>query len=254
MSKISTDFVRSDLEKHGWKLLSEEYKKLDAEIYAECPEGHKIISSYKALRHKFICPVCQSNEYKNQEFSCEHKNKDDIRCLSLDQSTKISGWSIYTNQKLSAHGTYVTSKSTESERINDVKSWLISMCSIWKPDYVSLEDIQLEVNRNKNTDYNLSNADSEQNVITFKVLAHLQGVLMDSLFENKIQFELLPVSIWRKEIGIRGRTKADKKKSAQLIVKELFDISVGEDEAEAICMGKVISARKNKANTLIKWG
>ena len=47
---------------------------------------------------------------------------------------------------------------------------------MWKPDLVIFEDIQLQV------------FDGGEQVITFKKLAHLQGVLKNYCYENEITF------------------------------------------------------------------
>lgn len=43
---------------------------------------------------------------------------------------------------------------------------------------------------------------------------------------------------WRNYNGVKGKTRSDRKKSAQLIVKNLYDIQVSEDVADAILIGR----------------
>ena len=45
---------------------------------------------------------------------------------------------------------------------------------------------------------------------------------------------MVKASEWRKRVGIKGRKRADVKKEAIEMVKELYGLDVSEDEAEAI--------------------
>ena len=44
--------------------------------------------------------------------------------------------------------------------------------------------------------------------------------------------------MWRKHSAIKGRKRAEIKESAIVKVKELYDLDVSEDEAEAILIGE----------------
>ena len=54
-------------------------------------------------------------------------------------------------------------------------------------------------------------------------------------------FLLCPTPTWRAHCQVKGKTRADKKRSLQLLVKDWFDVSVTEDEADAIGIGKYAS-------------
>ena len=49
MSKIKVEDIQNELEKYGWKLISQEYKNLDSELIFECEEGHKVYSTFILL-------------------------------------------------------------------------------------------------------------------------------------------------------------------------------------------------------------
>jgi hypothetical protein len=104
------------------------------------------------------------------------------------------------------------------------------MISSWRADRVVIEDIQLQNFEEENL--------NTIGVTTFKALAHLQGVLIDLFYENKISYKIAHTGTWRKHIGVKGKSRTDKKKSAQLIVKELYQRDVSQDEADAICIGR----------------
>lgn len=50
-------------------------------------------------------------------------------------------------------------------------------------------------------------------VTTFQTLARLQGILMDTCFELKINYKICPTNTWRAHHEVKGRSRADKKKS-----------------------------------------
>lgn len=231
--KILLEDIRAEVEREGWKLLSDEYKNLDTELIFECSEGHKIYSSWKKIRQKIECPICKDNYNKINCSKVISKEKDSKRILSIDQATKITGWSIFDNVKLIKYGLYETSFEEEAHRISEVKNWLINMINNWKPDLIQLEDIHYQRRFS-----DLKEPDDIVGVTTFKALAHLQGVLINTAYEKGIDYKIVSPSTWRAHCGIKGKSKADKKKNAQLKVKDLYDVTVSNDEADAICIGK----------------
>ena len=100
------------------------------------------------------------------------------------------------------------------------------MVSKWKPDLLVFEDIQLQ-----------KFGDGNEAVLTYKKLAHLQGVLKNFAFENGIPYKIVPPSTWRAHSEIKGKTRTDKKKNAQIKIKKMYDVSVTQDEADAILIG-----------------
>jgi Holliday junction resolvasome RuvABC endonuclease subunit len=148
--------------------------------------------------------------------------------------------------KLIKYGSFTVKSASQDERRTEIKQWLASMINNWKPDLVALEDIQLQ-------QFGAKDGDNIEGVTTFKTLAHLQGVLMNYLFENKIPYEIIHVSVWRKHCDIKGKSRSDKKKSAQLKVKEWYDVSVTTDEADAICIGKYAAETTIQKITMLSW-
>jgi Holliday junction resolvasome RuvABC endonuclease subunit len=73
------------------------------------------------------------------------KKIDTERVLALDAATGTTGYSIYDNRELVSYGTYtVDSTLSAEERINKVKQWLAAALKEWEPDFVGLENIQLQ--------------------------------------------------------------------------------------------------------------
>ena len=106
--------------------------------------------------------------------------------------------------------------------------WLVNMINNWKPDLIALEGIQLQENKE----------DSRMGVTTFQQLAWLQGILMECAYELDINYKVCHTGLWREHCGVKGRSRPDKKRSMQLLAKKWYDISVTEDAADAIGIGK----------------
>lgn len=251
MAKINIEDIRKEIEPDGWKLISDTYKNLDEVLVFECSEGHKVYAPWKKIRTKRECPKCKENKYANQDSKILPKKKGVIRILALDQATYDSGWSIYDDGKLVKYGVFSTTSETEVERANDIKVWLINMINNWHPDFIGIEGIQFQetsTSRSGDTSHK-----SRMGVTVFQALARLQGVLLDTCFEAKIPTEVCPTNTWRSHCKVKGRTRTDKKRSMQLIAKEWFDVSVTEDEADSIGIGKYMSDIKSSQNQIVEW-
>lgn len=61
---------------------------------------------------------------------------------------------------------------------------------------------------------------------------------MECCYEQKIQFMICPTNTWRNRVGVKGRARADRKRSAQLIIKEKYGVQVTDDEADAVLIGQ----------------
>lgn len=222
MAKINLEDIKRELIPEGWQVISEEYKNLDTEMIFQCPEGHRVYNSWKKIRSHKDCPVCKQNKFKEQETTVITKKKSEKRVLAIDQATRVSGWSIFSDGQLLRYGTFETQLEDEIERDNTVKNWMLSMINNWNPDFVALEGIQYE---------------ERFGISTFATLARLQGILMSCLAELKIPYEICHTQVWRSYCGVKGKSRSDKKRSMQLITKQWFDITVSNDCADAIGIG-----------------
>lgn len=238
MSKIKIEDIKEELSKDNWELISEEYQNLDSELVFKCSEGHTVFAPWKKLRTKRECPICKHNTLKEQDLKIIPKKKGTKRIMALDQSTRITGWSIYDSGELIKYGTFITDYDDEIQRDHTIKMWLINMINIWKPEYVGLEGIQYQQN---------------MGVTTFETLARLQGILMETLLELDIPYSICPTNSWRAHCQVKGKTRIDKKRSMQLLAKQWFDISVTDDEADAIGIGKYVAEVLNKKVEIFNW-
>lgn len=228
MSKITIETINEELAPTGWKCVGGEYKNLDSEMIFECDEGHTVYSSWKKIRKSAVCPRCRDNTHKKEILKIIPKKKGTTRVLALDQATHTTGWSIFDGKELACYGTFQTNQQDEIARDSAIKSWMLSMIDNWKPDYVAIEGIQFQD----------ESSGQKVSVTVFQALARLQGILMEACFSNKIPYEVHPTNTWRHYCGVKGRTRTDKKRSMQLIAKNEYDITVSDDEADAIGIGK----------------
>lgn len=247
--KITLDQIRREAEKQGWKVNSTKYVNLTTDMEFECPNGHQVVLPYKKLRDKFCCPQCNTNPLKDLKLAPIEKNGAK-RILALDQATKITGWSLWDDETLVQYGLFRTKAKTSVDRLSEIHQWLNQLVGIYKPDLVLLEDIQYQEKVEGKTVFN---GNAVNGVTVYKTLAELLGVLQVSLREQGVDFEVVSSSVWRKEIGIKGKMRSEKKQSAQKQVKEWFNIDVSEDEADAICIGQY-AVRKHKTVKMFQWG
>lgn len=238
MSRITIDSIAQELQADGWQILSTEYQNLDSELEFKCNEGHKVFAPWKKIRTRRECPICKQNTYKENKPIIVAKPKGENRVLALDQASHKTGWSIFDGARLIRYGVYEATERDEIERFHAIKEWVASMIENWKPDIIGIEGIQYQ---------------QQMGVTTFQTLARLQGILMDLCFEQKIHYVICPTNTWRAHCGVKGRARADKKRSMQLLVKDWFDISISDDEADAIGIGKYVADINQKRFELVQW-
>lgn len=224
MARLKYEEVKKEVEELGWELLTNNYTNLKTEMSFKCPEGHINYYSLEKWRRGHTCVTCKNNHYSN--ISTKPVKKKGYRILAFDQASITSGWAVFDNDELISYGKWTSEGTHSTERIGQTKYWVASMVEIWHPDELVFEDIQLQ-----------KFGDGGEAVLTYKKLAHLQGVLKNFAFEKGIPYRIVSPSTWRAISKIKGKTRNDKKKNAQLKIKTLYDVSVSQDEADAILIG-----------------
>ena len=142
--------------------------------------------------------------------------------LSLDLSTKASGWAIKIDNVL--YSGCVQSSSTDVyKRISVIKNGILEIVKKYNPTKVIIEEVRPDIN----------------NSHTHKMLFYVQAVIVISIYEyNKdIEFDFILPNSWRSKIGIKtgaGIKREALKAKDILYVKQKYDIIVGDDEADAI--------------------
>lgn len=248
MARLKIEDIRNDFINEGWQLLSTVYVNLDGELEAKCPEGHLNYVSYKKWRTRRTCAVCLENRVVHvPKINIPPKEEGTTRVLALDAATKDTGWAIYDDTELIEFGVLRIDGDDPIARIALVRQWLLGAIEAWKPDLVGIEDIQLQ------SFYSPQTKRQEYNVVLYKTLAHLQGALLLTLYENKVEYTIVHVSTWRSYSKITARKRDDQKRAAQLRVNEWYGIQANNDVAEAICLGKYLATKYIKNNSMLSW-
>lgn len=242
VSKIKIEDIRKAAIEQGWTVISESYKNLNEPMDFECEEGHKVYLPYKNIRNKWECPICKQNKYYNFNTELPPKKKNIQRTLGLDQATHVTGYSVFDGSELIYAGTFKATADDEIERDIQVRNWLSQMIINAKIDIVGLEGIQLQQFNNKMV-----------GVTTYQTLARLQGILMSACCDQKVDYVICPPATWRAHCGVKGRSRADQKKSMQNLIKKWFDITVSDDVADAIGIGKYVNETHKKKIEIFNW-
>lgn len=224
MSKITLDQINKELELFGWSCLDSEYKNLQTPMTFKCNEGHIVETTWGKLRNKRVCPVCVSNVKKKITNIAAVPKTGEYRILALDQSSHRTGYSIYDGKALISYGVFESTKVDPLDRIVDLCAWLDNMIANWQPDEVGMEETQYQPNAIGHD--------------VFKLLSQVMGALMITAARAKCKVNTVLIATWRHHCGVKGRYRADQKRSAQMLVKQWHDITVSDDESDAICIGK----------------
>ena len=158
--------------------------------------------------------------------------------IFLDQSTSHCGYSVWNNDKLIGHGVYSPKGKDSTLKTHDLEIWFTDLYEYCRTKgniiEINLEDIQFQKSINGNSKGFVA---SDGNVLTYKVLARLQGVLIESCIQKNVPWNLIAPSHWKSKCGIKSHYRRDQKKECCDIVKERYGLDVTDDEADAVCMG-----------------
>ena len=180
--------------------------------------------SYLFWRLIFLLLIALTKQTVEKEASDQVASKF---IIALDQSTQLTGYAIFQDKDLIAHGVFSPSGDYE-HRIVKLRQWLLDKLEPLKSNVeVYFEDIQLQ-------DLGGGNI----GVTTFKKLAHVQGALIVTCIEEDVPYTIVPAATWRKTCGVKGRVRSEYKPAAQAHVLEKYGIQATEDEADAICIGE----------------
>lgn len=214
-----------------------EYKNLDTILHLECRNGHCIDASLKTFRKpNFTCPLCEgASSISAAVSSLAVPTKTGYRIVAIDNASNNAGISVFDDGKLVYYHLYHFSGETIDRLVANRKLLKETVAEQWQPDMVVLEDIQYQ-----------------NNIMTFKTLAMLLGNSLVVMREHNIRTETVLSKVWRSHFLINGVTRINEKKQAIDKVKNMYDIDVNDDVAEAILLGKyaVDAIRKVEAKKL----
>lgn len=147
------------------------------------------------------------------------------KIVAIDSSTRKTGMSYFVNGEFVKHGLIDLSKGYDDteERIRIMGGKILQALNIWKPDTVYIEQAQGQ----------------GKNVSLVRKLSELIGFAKAWCVLNGASIEEVPPSVWRKYVGIdQGKKKRPELKAESIrLVKETYGLDVGDDEADAICIG-----------------
>lgn len=164
--------------------------------------------------------------------------------LSLDVSTKSTGWAIFDDNVLKEYGC-ITSASTDLiKRIHIITNGVEEIFNKYKIDKIIVEEVRPEM--------------GTQNIKTHRALLWCQASIAFLAHDkSKLELEYIYPSEWRKVCGIKtgsGVRRDTLKPKDIAFVKEKFNLDVNDDIADAIGIGYAyITKQKDKAHTMAEW-
>ena len=142
--------------------------------------------------------------------------------LSMDQSTRVSGWAVFKGRAYVDSGVIDLHKIKDtSERSKQMGLEICEKLKEIKPDLLILEETQCQ-----------------SNVDTVKKLSRIQGMAIGFAAAFGIETKIVEPSKWRAALGYHQGPKVSREELKQQsfdYVEKHFGLDVLEDEAEAIC-------------------
>ncbi len=144
--------------------------------------------------------------------------------MSLDQSTRASGWSIFDNGEYICSGVVDMSKSTldTDERSFEMAKELWKIIKKYKPNELVLEQVQ-----------------NQSNTKTVIILARLAGMIIGYAEAHGVKTHTVEPSKWRGALSYKQGPKvkrAELKEQSRQYVKDNYGFEKTEDENEAIAL------------------
>lgn len=172
-----------------------------------------------------------------------------MRILSLDASTKSTGFAIFNDIKLENYGCITASSLDLINRINKIITELEQVLTKGKVEKIIMEEVLPDPALSEIT------LAQKKNLKTYRALMWLQAAINFLVHERfpKVEIEYVYPSEWRKACGIKtgaGIRRESLKQSDIAFVKKEYNINVNDDEADAIGIGH---AYVNKLNNEINW-
>ena len=150
-----------------------------------------------------------------------------LKLIAFDQSTTATGWCVMEMKtaRIIESGVVIPNKNDETiDRIIYTIKRCLNLVRTNEVAFVFIEGVQVQ-----------------RNPRVYEILAKLAGSLEVMLYESGYLVNVVKASEWRKRVGIKGRKRADVKKEAIEMVKEIYGLDATEDECEAILMGRAFA-------------
>ena len=161
-----------------------------------------------------------------------------MKILTLDLSTKQSGWCVGSDGSLESHGCIAASSKDVIKRIIKMRDQLSEIIKNNKIDKIVMQQVRPEYNSHTN-----------------KVLMWLQAIIVVAAYQidPKIECQFISASQWRAALKIkqgRGIKREQLKPQDIQYVQNKYGIKVNDDEADAIC---IFDAYWQKFDNELNW-
>lgn len=170
--------------------------------------------------------------------------------VAFDQSTTNTGWAVFINGVLVDHGCYSPSGDIEV-RILKTRDFCTNLVYTYRSRgsdtytelnkenvIVLIEEIQLQ---------QIKNTSKDIGVTTFKKLAWLQGTLITAFLDCNAIYQIIPSTSWKGKLKIKGKERAEQKRNATQFIENNYDLKVGQDTVDAICIGLYFVMEQDKS-------
>lgn len=144
--------------------------------------------------------------------------------LSLDQSSRTTGWAVFKDDQLFTYGHFTFSDSEEGIRLHKIREKISALVAEYEIQELVFEDIYMD-------------GQHINNVSTFKKLAEVFGIVWELGISLKLPTTPVLSGTWRSTLGIKGRTRPEQKRAAKEYVLNTYNKKATEDECDAICIG-----------------
>ena len=146
------------------------------------------------------------------------------KVLSLDQSTRVSGYCLFEDDEYICSGVIDMSKSKLDtyNRSFEMAKALWKIIKEYKPDYLVIENVQ-----------------AQSGVQTVIILARLQGMIIGYAEAHGVETHILLPTEWRAQLKYSQGPKvkrAELKQQSIDYVKNKYGFDRSEDECEAIAL------------------
>lgn len=154
-----------------------------------------------------------------------------MNILSLDASSKSTGWAYFEDNKMIEYGCIKSSSKDVIKRIYIMRDEIDRILKEKKVDKIILEEVRPD------------NGRGVSNSHVLKVLLWLQAAIAFLVYDNYkgIEIEYVYPSSWRAALGIkngRGIKRTALKQEDIDYVRKKYKIETNDDEADAICIGE----------------
>jgi Holliday junction resolvasome RuvABC endonuclease subunit len=224
MAKLNNEQIIAILTEKGFRIKDiAVYETIKSPITVICNEGHETHTTLETARkQRFVCPKCDGGVYKYTK-NGEPPEKKGVRVLGFDNATKMMGVSVFDDGELVFYTVFNFNSKVLEKRLLQIFDILNDyILPEWEPDYVFVEDIQMQ----------------RLQYVAFKALGMLLGVIVISLEHHEIPYTVVGSKVWRADFLVKGRSREEQKAHAIDIVKNMYNLEVTDDAAEAILIGK----------------